>query len=199
MSKIRVQVITRRANDLAIDHIVNTVYFDDFNVDPTAGTNWQAFADQVKTAFKNRISLGGSYGVETRCYDMADAKPRPIKATSAWQQNTDSTAPMAPREVSLCLSYYSERNVPRFRGRIYIGPFTMAYIAERPGTGVIGTLSTLATGLRDVGGLDVDWLLYSPTRNAFSKVTNTWIDDEWDTVRSRGRRALSRTTAVTNE
>jgi hypothetical protein len=99
--------------------------------------------------------------------------------------------------VSLCLSYFSERNLPRFRGRLFIGPWNFA--EERPNTSAINSLMTLATGLAAVGGIDVDWGLWSPSRNAFSKITNVWVDNEWDTQRSRGLRATTRTAAVTGE
>jgi len=198
MSKIRVQVITRRATDLAVDHIVNTVFFDDFNVDPTSGTDWQAFANDVREVFRTRTSgLGYLYGVETKVYDMADPMPRPVKAVGAWVQGGTTSQDATPREVTLCLSYYSVRNIPRFRGRLSIGPWGFA--AERPNAGQIASLVTLAGGLADVGGVDVDWGLWSPTRNAFSKITAGWVDNEWDTQRSRGLKATTRATYTTSE
>jgi hypothetical protein len=197
MSKIRVQVITRRATDLAADHIVNTVHFDDFNVS-VDGTDWQAFANDVREVFRTgRGGFPAGYGIETKVYNMADAMPRPIKATGAWQQGASSSPDHVPREVALCLSYYSERNLPRFRGRIFIGPWMFA--AERPNDSQRTGLMTLATQLGAVGGIDVDWGLWSPTRAAFSKITNVWVDDEWDTIRSRGKKATNRMQATTSE
>lgn len=197
MSKIRVQVITRRQGDLARDHIVNSVYFDDFNIDPTTGTNWQAFANDVRTLFNQRGGTPAGYGVETKVYDMADAKPRPVKAAAPWVGNSNSTATSAPREVALCLSYFSERNQPRFRGRLFLGPWNFAEV--RPAGGQIDAAIAMATGLANIGGVDVDWGLWSTTRNAFSKVTAGWVDDEWDTIRSRGFRATGRRVYATNE
>jgi len=198
MSKIRAQVVTRRATHLAIDHIVNTVYFDDFNLPGGNGTDWQAMANDVRGVFNGRDFLPNGYGTEVKVYNMADAEPRPIKATAPWVETPQSGfSSEAPREVALCLSYYSERNLPRFRGRLYIGPFYGA--ALRPTLGFINSVKALATGLANVGGPDVDWGLWSPTRSAFSKITNGWVDDEWDTVRSRGLKANSRSVYVTNE
>jgi hypothetical protein len=197
MSKIRVQVITRRQGDLAAAHIVNTVYFDDFNVS-IQGTDWQAFANDVREVF--RTGRGGfpiGYGIETKVYNMADPLPRPVKATGVWQQGNSQSSDHVPREVALCLSYFSERNIPRFRGRIYIGPWMFA--AERPNDSQRQNLKTLADQLGAVGGVDVDWGLWSPTRNAFSKITAGWIDDEWDTIRSRGQKATNRLTFTTSE
>jgi len=197
MSKIKVQVSTKKASMLARDEIINTVYFDDFNVDPTGGTNWQAIADQVRNVFRDRPNLPGGYGATAKAYNMADAEPRPVKATAAFAISTTLTIASAPREVALCLSYYSERNLPRFRGRLYLGPWPGPL--ERPAQGYIDSAIIIADGLKDVGGPDVDWGLWSPTRNAFSKITAGWVDDEWDTVRSRGLRSTARTTFTTNE
>ncbi len=198
MSKIRAQVVTRKAGDLAIDHVVNVVHFDDFNIDPTAGTDWQSIANSIRGVFQARAKTPVGYGVEVKVYDMADALPRPIKATAAWAASTSTGGIDSPREVACCLSYYSERNLPRFRGRLYIGPFTDAGL--RPASSShIAAVKGLATGLAGVGGPDVDWGLWSPTRGAFSKITNVWVDDEWDTVRSRGLRATTREPMTTGE
>jgi hypothetical protein len=198
MSKIRVQVITRRLTDLAADHIVNSVYFDDFNIAVQGGTDWQAFATDVRNVFKGRALLPGGYGCETKVYDMADPEPRPVKASSPFAISTTLGVGSLPREVALCLSYYSERNLPRFRGRMYVGPWPIG-LGERPSQGARDTLAALATSLAGIGGIDVDWGLWSPTRDAFSKITAGWVDDEWDTVRSRGMKATLRTPFVTSE
>jgi hypothetical protein len=197
MSKIRAQVITRTGDALARDHCVNTVYFDDFNIDPTAGTDWQAIADQTRDAFLQRQFIPGGYGAEVKVYNMADAEPRPIKATAAFAGYPQASGGSQPREVALCLSYFSERNLPRFRGRMYIGPWSNAF--ERPDFNQRNQLVQLAAALGAVGGPDVDWGLWSPTRNAFSKITAGWVDNEWDTVRSRGLKATTRNTFTTSE
>lgn len=197
MSKIRCQVITRTAGQLPIDHIVNTVFFDDFNLDPTGATNWQAFATDVRNAFNLRNNVGAGYGTECKVYDMADAKPRPIKASAPWVQRLPASTSVVPREVAMCLSYFSERNLPRFRGRIYLGPF--AFAAERPSADDQTQCIQLGQRLAGIGGIDVDWQLFSPTRNAFSKVTDVWADNEWDTVRSRGFKGTNRARGTTGE
>jgi hypothetical protein len=174
------------------------VFFDNFNVVPN-DTDYQAIANSVRGVFNARGETPGGYGVEVKAYDMADAKPRPVKATAPWTANAFPVSPGAPREVACCLSYYGERNLPRERGRIYVGPWTNASAVERPSTLVIQKVRDLATGLGNVGGVDVDWQLYSPTRNAYSKIKNVWVDDEWDTIRSRGLKALTRSSGATQE
>jgi len=197
MSKIRAQVITRKQSDLGVDHIVNTLYLDDFGAGVTDGPRYQSLANDIRTAFGLRASTPIGYGVEVKLYDMADAEPRPIKATAVWMSSPSASASEGPREVALCLSFFSERNLPRFRGRLYIGPFGSA--GARPSVDTRNELVALAGRIGNVGGVDVDWQLFSPTRNAYSKVTAGWVDDEWDTVRSRGRKPTTRTTFKTQE
>jgi hypothetical protein len=199
MSKIRAQIITKKATDLPIHHIVNTLYFDDFNL-PGNESNFQSIADDLRTLFNGRTSSSVDYGTEVKLYNMADAEPRPVKALAPWVAHGQGAASQpGVREVALCLSYFSERNLPRFRGRIYIGPFANSTQNERPSAASIAGLRTLATGIAGIGGPDVDWQLYSPTRLAYSKITNVWVDDEWDTIRSRGLKALSRSAGTTGE
>jgi hypothetical protein len=199
MSKIRALVITRTATGLPVHHIVNSVFFDDFNL-PTNGTNWQSIADDVRNAFNLRTNSSAGYGTEVKVYDMADAEPRPVKALAAWTAHGQPTTQLpGVREVALCLSYFAGRNLPRFRGRLYIGPWQQSSMAERPSATAITILRDLATRLGGIGGPDVDWQLFSPTRNAYSKITNVWVDDEWDTVRSRGLKATSRSSGGTQE
>jgi hypothetical protein len=100
-----------------------------------------------------------------------------------------------PREVSLCLSYYATDNIPRKRGRVYLPN---------------GVVSTTAGGLRPSGTVQGHALSFGPTlfktlppghnpvvysrmANAAYVITNYWVDDEWDTVRSRGLRGTTRT------
>jgi hypothetical protein len=80
-------------------------------------------------------------------------------------------------------------------------------MADRP-TGAIRTaLLELATRLGDVGGGDIDWCVYSPTQFAisgslgpsFEPVKHVWVDDAWDTQRSRGLEPTMRSAGTLNE
>jgi hypothetical protein len=197
MAKIRIMVIQTQAGAPAIDQVINTLYFDAFGA-LGAESDYQALANDTRDVFKNRTGQVSGWTVEARAYDMADAKPRPIKARAA-PVATVGTGTSGPREVALCLSYYSERNVPRFRGRLFIGPWPKDFLEERPTQFVRENLIQLARDIGNIGGANVDWQLFSPTRNAYSKITNAWIDNEWDTIRQRGRKPTERTTTTTNE
>jgi hypothetical protein len=206
MADVRIQVFTHKAGDLPRDHIVNTVYFRVIQVDPTVETDYLALAVATRDAFRNRAQHPSDYLVGAKAYNMDDAKPRPVKALAPSVAVAFPSGLTGPLEVALCLSYYSGSNVKRKRGRIYVGPQQQAQMSPTPGIGPQNANMALATALGNVGGPNVDWCLYSPTNEALpggpgplSKITNVWCDNEWDTVRSRGRRATSRLTATTQE
>ena len=140
--------------------------------------------------------------VEARLYSLADPEPRVPKHTQV-ASVVNFAGAAGPREVALCLSFYSEVNRPRSRGRLYIGPWPSSQMVERPNLNGAGTpgeyLATLAQGIADLGGVDIDWQIHSLRDIAFKKVTNWWIDNEWDTQRRRGLRGTERRIGATSE
>jgi hypothetical protein len=159
--------------------------------------NYNQLADDLLGIFAGPGNLSlvlANADTEVRIYDMADAIPRPVKA-----QRTKSfvpSGPSGPREVACCLSYYSGRNLPSQRGRIYVGPFTQSEMAMRPPAGLRTEVKDLGTYLSELGGVNVDWVQYSQKLNRALKVSNTWVDDEWDTQRRRGLKASTRQVAT---
>lgn len=108
-----------------------------------------------------------------------------------------------PREIAVCLSFFSERNLPRQRGRLYI-PMALltssqSFATVRPGTALQEKVGNLATGLANLGGTEVDWSVYSRVDDEARPVTNWYVDNEWDTMRSRGLRPTERTVGTTSE
>lgn len=135
----------------------------------------------------------GFYGSVT-LYDMADAKPRPEKAFTTYTPASPSTAAsLLPDQVALCLSFYATRNLPRQRGRIYIGPnFNDAGNSNVPDSGDISALISLATALHGMTHSTLQ--VYSVKNAAPLPVTNFWVDNRWDTQRRRLPKATARTT-----
>lgn len=112
-------------------------------------------------------------------------------------------ASFCPREVACCLSFYSTRNLPRQRGRLYI---PMALIVPslninqaRPTGSIQAKVGELAAGLQELGDTEVDWSVYSRVDDDARPVTNWYVDDEWDTIRSRGLRPTARLAGSTSE
>lgn len=108
-----------------------------------------------------------------------------------------------PREVALCLSFFSERNAPRSRGRLFlpvaliVTNFSIGTV--RPSPGIMAKVGNLATGLSNLGGTDVDWSVYSRVDAEAKAISNWYVDDEWDTIRSRGLRPTDRVSGTVDE
>lgn len=200
MSHHRVIVTLRNTLELPENAITNTLYFD--HTVPVA-LDRQQITDDIAALYQKARDGGfpstqalfpPGWQINVRFYDMEDATPRPIKAEKTIPQgNIQATG---PREVALCLSYYAERNLPRTRGRIFLGPFRgFSTQADKPADGLLQSAIDLGKGLGDIGGVDVNWMVHSVKNNDYHHIKNIWVDDSWDTMRSRGIDATKRSTA----
>lgn len=194
MAQYRMLVTYLPDNELAKDVVANTFYLD---TDALSGADDpQALCTDAAELFAGYRPLPDDLGdTQVRAYDMSDALPRLPVGDATAPSAGGSTGP-GPREVALCLSYFAGRNLPRLRGRLYIGPWGSAEMAARPAATQIGYLTALAEGISGLGGVNVQWVQYSPTTGNFTNVSDYWVDDEWDTVRSRGLRGQVRTSGT---
>ena len=191
-----------RADDPPTDYTSNTVYFNTDAVPTDA--NFQALSDAFSTLWKRAGGLDTTWGFydnrnhQVRVYSMDDAEPRPIRGMTTYTSGFPTTGPLYPREVALCLSYYHDRNLPRQRGRIYIGPFDVSQfsMADRPPTNLKTQVLDLGKRLFQLGtGLTPVWVhAVHSTRipTVDQPVSHYWLDDSWDTQRRRGIKASSR-------
>ncbi len=193
MPRYRALVSTYKSTEQPIDRITNSLYFDDMGVN----TNADQLAEDIAAIFATTRALPSGFNrVNVRMYDMAEPAPREIQGEFTNTAPVQSAGSTGPREVALCLSFYGDRNLPRQRGRIYVGPWIPG--GERPDAAAIASLITLKTNIANIGGVDVQWCVYSPTRSigqstpVFEQVQAGWVDDEWDTIRSRGLRGVVR-------
>ena len=199
MTNVRMLVMRKPADNLPRNRVVNVVHFNVTpDLDPFA-PDWDTLAQDTAEVFAStQPTLEGFTGFEVRAYALSDSLPRPPRGTGDTTQAGTGSA-IGPREVALCLSFFHERNIKRQRGRLYLGPIPKVYCDERPQSSATGYATALAEGLEGVGGVNVDWSIWSPTDSAMRKVTNWWVDDEWDTQRSRGLRSTTRASGTTSE
>lgn len=173
------------------DRIVNTLYFDHTGALEDLDAFCNALAQVFVDGWYNTASE-----IVVKAYDVGSAPNYPVGEA---KKNAGATGTSAgPREVAICLSYYRERNSPRRRGRIYLPNYgTTPFTQVRPPLATRTKALDLAQDFRDVGGVDVDWCQYSPTDGTHGGVTDAYVDDEWDTVRSRGMKPTTRSTMAT--
>ena len=187
MPLYRMQVAAAADTAFPRDRLVNTLHFDDAGVTSDPESLCQDLLDVFQAGW---YSPSGAREIRVSAYEVGD--PGPPVATVV---ENEGTAPVSAtvREVALCLSYYAGENRPRRRGRIYLPVLAQgAENGARPREGLLTAALALGDAFAGLGGADVDWVLYSPTESAHFDVTNTWVDDEWDTIRSRGLRPTTR-------
>jgi hypothetical protein len=108
-----------------------------------------------------------------------------------------------PHEIALCLSYYGQYSGNKNeRGRMYLAPQIASGgigISERPSPAAmqwaLDFYQVSNASLPDLGGADWKFGVYSRTLKTFHQSQHAWVDDEWDTMRSRGLRSTTRVMA----
>jgi hypothetical protein len=182
MTTFRAQIAFPADSALVRDEMVITPHF--------GGDDAQALANVLKANLIANTAIATS-PFKIKIYDAQKAPPS-YPLAFAEQTGTPKTTGI-PREVSLCLSYYSTYNRPRYRGRLFLPAcFLGSTAGVRPSAGQItaalGWAAIFTTGLPP----NTNWVVYSPTAGQAYGVSDWWVDDEWDTVRSRGLRSTSR-------
>jgi hypothetical protein len=158
----------------------------------TISPNPQQLVDDLAAAFNAYFTSGRE--VVVKAYNAESlTKPNPPLAQKTLAAGLTPASP-GVREVALCLSYYADSNVPRRRGRLYI---PAAFIATgtlpvRPTQTQRDALLQFVNIFKNLGGVDVDWVVWSRADRQAHTITNWYADDEWDTQRRRGLRPTTR-------
>lgn len=156
-----------------------------------SGDDPQALADRLKANLIASGSVGATMPFTIKVYN--EQAPPPSYPLATATNGTGSLASGFPREIALCLSYYSTWNRPSYRGRLYLpASFAGGTLSLRPTdtqiANVLSFKSVLTTGLP----AGTNWVVYSRKKDVAYGVDNVWVDDEWDTVRSRGLKPTKR-------
>jgi hypothetical protein len=172
-----------------------------FKVTTGAGADYGALASDLAAAI-NTLQQPGSTGreVEVKMYDAESAPPNEPLATAVRNKGAAPVSTTA-REIAVCLSFYADTNSPSRRGRLYL-PYT-CFFGSAVGAPALTTVqmdaaAAFVPALSGLGGLNVDWVVWSPKRREAHTVTNWFVDNEWDTVRSRGMRPTTRRSGTTS-
>lgn len=194
------QVVTQLLQtDAPADFVVNNIYIRDDTVGPLLPVDWQNTANQVRDAFYKKpavthglpFTLYNGSGGTVKLYDAqvkgTRSQPIPPQATASYVPTTWlASNTLGPRQVALCLSYYAQNNYPRRRGRIYICAAPLqANSTERPTASRMNELIGLADSLHNIGGANQHHVVWSHADNAANTITNYWVNNTWDTQRSR--------------
>lgn len=193
------QVVARPDLDPEANSYVNTFFFrNDGAAD--VGADIKSALD----AFYNVANGGAATSIvarlspvinpaltEYRVYDLGQAVPRTPDILPATWGTTGGAG--QPSEVAACISYYAGTNVPRKRGRVFIGPLSTAILGST-GAGAsdvlidssfVNTLKQAALNLLNTSE-NIEWTQYSRVANVMSAVTAGWVDNAFDIQRRRG-------------
>ena len=188
MPLYRFQVAQGADSAFPADRIVNTLHFDDAGATSDPEQLCQDIADAWQTVW-----LGATLReVRVTAYNVGPPPQLPIASVV----NNEGVFPVSAgnREIALCLSYFNQRSNPRRRGRLYLCPTISgaAVSAARPTSTIMTKALDVGDALAGIGGIDVDWVVYSRTDASHHDVVGCWVDDAWDVVRSRGLRPVTR-------
>lgn len=201
----RVLAVFERASGLPRDRVVNSWAFrndavggpevfhdavlaalDDFYTGPAtpSGENVRGFMSSTLAALEYRI------------YDLGSPPPRvPVIVESlTWTQ--PSTAEL-PGEVALCTSFVAGPNLPRNRGRIYVGPLAQTSVDSSgtrpvPQADLVDALAQATERLLDTSE-PLTHVVISQADAAAKVITGGFVDNAFDTQRRRGTAADART------
>jgi len=189
-------------NNLPRDNMWVTPHFYDRAGSHTPGDLATQLAGLVTSWY------GGPVRGQVKVYleDFNPAVPHNPLATADFGTVGTYATSSGPREIALCLSYYSGQNTKRFRGRLYIphawirvaGGGASAAPAPRPTAQMMATALSFGTAvLVPPVANGFEWSVASTVDKVRRLVTDMWVDDEWDIIRSRGYRGTTRQTAKT--
>jgi len=197
MSIVRAQVSIGADTSFPRDKLMINPHFEN-TAGPLTDDDWRDFAEDLATALDGYFSP--SREVTVKIYDAQAASPSfPLGEHTIAANVTPVSS--CPRELALCLSYFSGQNRPKFRGRLYVPCAALNF--SGPGVRPSGSNQTevgmLAPILADAGGADVDWVVWSRVDAQARSVSDWYVDDEWDIIRSRGMRPSNRQTGTVGE
>jgi hypothetical protein len=165
----------------------------------SASPDWDALASDLATAINTWVGNSGVQ-IRIRVYDDEGSPPRRPLA-EAIRNPGNSTPSASNRDTAVCLSFHGGSGRPTERGRLYVP----LYILGIAGTGANVSTATqtkvgaLAPILANLGGVNVDWVVWSAKLHSSKPVTNWHVDNAFDTQRRRGLTATARLSGTVDE
>jgi hypothetical protein len=162
----------------------------------------QSMTDDIAEMYQKRYH-DATKEIVVKAYDN-DAKPNLPRASTTVNSGALWTADR-PHEIALVLSFSGAyRGDPRGRGRIFLVPQLDTSAGNQPGARPTSGAMTWALdfftvpneSFPDLGGIDWKFGIWSRVGQHFTQAQQAWVDDEWDTMRSRGMRETTRQSAT---
>jgi hypothetical protein len=180
------------------DQYVNNFYFRNDFINGSPQEIHDAMQAAVEGFYTTLDPVGGNIlgflsaeigNATVKSYDLGQAAPRYPIVPPTTSTIIPSGGSQLPRETALVCSF-SSGNGPRAKGRVYLGPLGGNTLdatgdAPRPSSNFMAAVAAGAENLLATSE-NVTWVTVSPTAGTSGVVTDGWVDNAWDTQRSRG-------------
>ena len=206
MPNYHVIVTLQAASGESADNQVNTFAFESTGgLDaPSAAAYTLLYASMYDALRNNGMLLGIAQNAHVvKYYNAVTTVPNYPLFSNTFNLLGAPGAIDLPLEVSLCASYANDTETAvsprRRRGRIYISGFQeAANTAGRPTSTVMGYLvDAYRDYVEAANGLaGVTACIWSRANGALYPIERVWVDNEWDTMRSRGGKSTARQTLM---
>lgn len=210
----RVQVRFQKNSGLPEDVFINTFYFRTATLN-TVAENAASMATMLDAFYGDTFApQSGSLGslmpdvfqsIRYVFYDLGQATPRyPVVPSgsedpfinASWSPPASGGAEL-PEETAICCSF-AAGNGPRRRGRVFLGPWKDSVLETVNGhtrpTQNIRERIALASENMAASSQNATWVVVSPSDAGAYDVVSGWVDNAFDTQRSRGPAPTTRTT-----
>lgn len=213
----RAVVTLNKVSQLPEDAVQNVWHFG--SAGALTSAQWGTIRDALRIFYReifhtygsNRIAAGAVHSIKR--YDLTIGGPgaaddfagSPVTTSSLTLDTTGTSA--APDEIALCLSLNgtlvnvreevgTTRPASRRRGRIFLGPFSAAVMAERPGSALINKIMTEVGNLNLATSAVANLGVYSRKDGKLYGAVGASVDDAWDIQRRRGIRRSAKTSTL---
>jgi len=200
----RTMVVFENESGLPEDRFVNTWYFRDaggysreeaaVQIVQKIGGFYNGGSTPLSSFFSGKIARTAN-SAQVRVYNLQETEPRQ-PGIEEWTLGPGGSGADMPNEVAVALSFFSGRNLPRQRGRIYLGPLKAIVAGNRVGDMDVGQnllgAVPLALDILQSVGQAMTWCVRSDVTGQMLPVTNVWCDDAFDTQRRRGKKPTTR-------
>lgn len=200
MPDFSVQFAFETTSGVVSDFCVNTwsLFANDLAGLAVGIASLKDFYDQNRNLYSNNVVIGPH---TIKAYDRSDPTPRAPVIMDTYSFPVAPSGQPLPHEVAACLSFQavpaSGEVQSRRRGRVYLGPIQQGAV-DTDGRLSAPFISDIVTGATDLltasdAALDWAWNVWSEVNGSRSTVQEGWVDNAFDTQRSRGRETTVRT------
>ncbi len=166
------------------------------------------YTDEIKSFYDELVTANALHGLAqngwvVKYYNAVTTPGNYPLFTNGFNLATAPGAVDLPLEVSLCVSYANDSETTvapaRRRGRIYVSGWPESVnTTGRPTSAAYDSLLNAyvnyVEGVNVLSGVDA--CIWSRANNALYEIERVWVDNEWDTMRSRGGKSTLRSTAM---